>query len=196
MNINNSRNGGRCASGVAGILAIAMILTLIPSTGALADYLIIDGALGMRSIYVDGIELMSQQDVAQEAALFALAPEGWNLAALGGGLVAYGPPDWDGGLEWGLGCIPAESSSDWGYDLNGEAIQNGNCRSLVFHTDDTVSRMEHDICEPSPYGVISGLMSGIWSQCAVVDWGLFYLDYEDPTAVEAISWEQVKVLYR
>jgi len=80
-----------------------------------------------------------------------------------------------GGIEWGAVGIPAEYSEEWGYELNQEAEQNGNARGLIFHTDDTVSRLHHDVCEPSPFGVISGLMSGIWAQCAVPNWGAFYV---------------------
>lgn len=156
-------------------LTIALTLLLCAMT-ATADSIVIDGPLGLRSKHVNGIESMSQQGVALYAALLALSPDGWNLESFGGTLKEYLPPYWSGGIEWGVGDIPAEYSEDWGYELNEEAIQYGGYRGLIFHTDDTISRLSHDVCEPSPFGIISGLMSGAWSQCAVTDWGEFYVD--------------------
>jgi hypothetical protein len=145
------------------------------SSTAFADFIVIDSVLGIRSKEIPGIEAMSQADVAKEAAQLAFSEEGWNLENLGGGLQILGPPYWSGGIEWTVNNVPSENSNDWGYELNEEAEQHGGARALVFHTDDTISRMQHDICEPSPFGVISGTMAGAWSQCAVTNWGIFYV---------------------
>jgi len=174
------------------VLLLALVLVII-STAALAEFLVIDSVLGMRSKDIPGIGGMSQGDVAMEAALLALSVEGWDLAVYGAYLDDFGPPGWSGGIEWGVLGIPAAESDDWGYDVCEECA----VRNLMFHTDDTVYRMSHDICEPSPLGVISGFMSSPdWFHCGVVDWGVFYIDTDDPVATTSSSWGLVKALYR
>lgn len=167
----------------------------IPGT-AFGDYIVIDSVLGTQARFVTGIETMSQQEIAYQGVLLALSPEGWNLEAFGGIAVENGPPLWDGGVEWSLLNIPAEDSEDWGYELNQEAQEAGNVRHLMFHTDDTISRLSHDICEPSPFGVISGYMGGEYAQCGIANWGEFYVAEEDPVSRESTTWGHVKTRYR
>jgi len=62
-----------------------------------AAFLVIDGALGIQSREIPGIESMNQGDVAKEAALFALSSDGWNLEEYGGYLNEYGPSTGWGG---------------------------------------------------------------------------------------------------
>lgn len=178
-----------------GLFVAALLGIGIPGT-AFGDYLVIDSVLGIQAKFVSGIETMSQQEIAYQGVLLALSPEGWNLEVLGGIAVENGPPEWSGGVEWSLLNIPAEDSEDWGYDLNQEAIDAGNVRHLMFHTDDTISRFPHDICEPSPFGVISGYMGGENAQCGIANWGVFYVSEEDPVSGESTTWGQVKTRYR
>ena len=160
-------------------LLLSILAISINTSVASASELVISSlALGERTEDVPGIESMSQEDIARQAALLALAPEGWNLEARGGRLASYGPPDqpgWDGGVEWAAHEIPADSSSDFGYDLNAEAWQYGPVRSLVFHTDDTLTRPPHDIGEPRPFGVISGTMAALPPNARFQIGGVYYI---------------------
>jgi len=72
------------------VLLLALVLVII-STAALAEFLVIDSVLGMRSKDIPGIGGMSQGDVAMEAALLALSVEGWDLAVYGAYLDDFGP---------------------------------------------------------------------------------------------------------
>jgi len=180
---------------LADSVVIAGILSMCFIGVAYGEYLVIDGVLGERVKSVPGIENMSQQDVAYEGVLFALSPEGWDLESVGGVAGEYGPPAWQGGIEWSLSNVPAEHSSDWGYELNAEAQQHGNRRHLMFHTDDTVYRWNHDVCEPSPYGVISGFMDGVLAQCGMTSWGVFYVTDTVSASSGSATWGQIKALY-
>ena len=161
-----------------------------------AEYLVINSVLGERVVFVDGIESMSQQDVSYQAVLLALSDEGWGLAAIGGEEYLYGPPGWVGGIEWAVVHVPAEVSNHWGFSLNEDAVIHGNDRSIIFHTDDTVSRSTHDICEPSPYGIISGLTSGTMAQCGQTEWGVYYVVDNPPISSGSQKWGTVKATYR
>jgi serpin B len=47
---------------------------------------------------------------------------------------------------------------------------------MWFHTDTLAQRGGHEICEsPDNFGVISGGLGGFYSQCAVPEWGRFYV---------------------
>jgi hypothetical protein len=68
-----------------------------------------------------------------------------------------------------------------GYDLTTSALNNpgGGLRSLFFHTDETVTKANHNICEqPDNFGVISGVIreQNYSRTCVVTEWGRYYLD--------------------
>ena len=119
--------------------ALALLLLSCVAHQTDAAGILIDSVFGERSIYVPGIEIMSQSEVTRHAALWSLSPEGWDPLSVGGFLHRRGTPQWSGGVEWTVAGVPAEVSDGWGYELNGEAVTYGNGRELQFHTDDSVS---------------------------------------------------------
>ena len=162
------------------VASFAVVAGLLAETARSDQLLVIDSPfLGTASRVISCTE--DQHQLSLEAALLAMAPEGWNIGAICSGeasVLSYGPPDapgWSGGTEWTIKA-PAECSDQWGWELNAEALQFGPIRRLVFHTDDHVFRLQHDICEPRPFGSISGTMGGQWSQCAVADWGTYWTE--------------------
>ncbi|MCH2189292.1 MAG: hypothetical protein MK188_00005, partial [Gammaproteobacteria bacterium] len=115
-------------------------------------------------------EVDTQIKTAQKA--YRLAEVGWNLPITDN---SSAPPAWSGPFI--AFYVGASQSQSFGYDLNDQAQQYSNSRFLVFHTDDDTARGAHDICEsPGNYGVVSGVMSGVYVQCAVSDWGAFRLN--------------------
>lgn len=189
-----------CMTSRVSMWLVLVMVALLMSSGlvltAHAEFIVIDSVLGLRAKYVPGIETMSQGDVAREAALFAMEPNGWDLLSFGAYLEEYGPPGWIGGVEWSATGVPAEYSDLWGYALNQQAQNNGNRRHLMFHTDDTVYRGSHDVCEPSPFGIISGWMDGVLAQCGITEWGTYYVADNSPVSAELSEWSAVKALYR
>ncbi len=114
-----------------------------------------------------------QLEISRQAMLLALSSEGWGLENYGGVIRYNEPPSNLGHLYSIVELI--DVSEILGFELNAEAIQYGLSMSGVeFHTDELVGRLSHDFCESADnYGVISGIMGGIWQQCAVSDWGGF-----------------------
>ena len=165
------------------------------SSGVSADYVYIDSVLGYRAHYVDGLTAgSSQSDIAREAVRLAAAPEGWDLAAIGGEVIRFDGSGqhvytldpsgdlildhvdswtWSGGVHWALYTLPAEQTEHFGYALNAQAVTYGNTRDLQFHTDDVVSHGSHNIGEPSGFGTIAGTMSGVMEQLGQSNWGTF-----------------------
>ena len=167
----------------------ALASLLLADSAANADYIYIDSVLGYRSHFVDGLTAASSQsDVAREATRLALAPEGWDLASLGGWAIRF-----DGGGEhyynldstgslvfdhtdafiwtgtsWGLWGLPEAQSENLGYSASGTGY-----RHLVFHTDDVATHGAHNMGEPSGFGTIVGAKSGSWVQLGQQDWGTF-----------------------
>jgi len=122
-----------------------------------------------------------QLEISRQAALFALSPDGWNLVNMGvNSFLQYRePPLWTGHLYFVDVKVDladfSETRNLFGYDLTETQSQNGPGYSLIFHTDEWVSRLSHNIGEtPNNYGVISGGMEGdVWHQCPVPGWGRF-----------------------
>ena len=181
-----------------GLLVVGLWVGLGWSSAALGDYIYIDSVLGYRAHYVDGLTAASSQsDVAQEATRLALAPEGWDLWALGGyarradgtGTHDYsldptgalvqtysGPWVWNGGVSWTAWGVPASASEDFGYATPACAT----CpdlfapRHLIFHTDDVVTHGAHDWGEPSGFGTIVGSYADWdWDHLGQLNWGTF-----------------------
>ena len=123
---------------------------------------------------VDLPDPSDQVELSKQAAFLALSPDGWNLEQrYGGELMRFLKPNWTEDM-YGTGSIDPSASEVLGYELNPEAWQYGPYFGLAFHDDFWVARGGHDICESEDnFGVISGIMSGYWVQCAVPDWGEF-----------------------
>jgi len=166
------------------LLPILLLSFLIPSTSsAITLELTLESyspaTLPTISTIIDTPDINDQLEISKQGVLFALSPEGWNLQRFGGILSKSCPPlcsdtvFFVNKLTYVAGAIP-NIQDLLGYDLNEEAKQHSSIFGLRFHTDAWVERLSHDICEsPDNYGVISGCMSGIWSQCAVPNWGKF-----------------------
>jgi len=139
------------------------------------------------SAIIDLADMNDQLEVSRQAALFALSPGGWGWQdfGLGGWLQYREPPKWTGHNYFVdipfSGQAPPEVSSMFGYKFNQEALTYGPHYEMRFHTDEWCSRLYHDIGETlDNYGVISGCMGGIWSQCPVPNWGRFWVEEVQP----------------
>ena len=164
------------------ILVIAFLL--ISSTTAQAYQMTLTlesyfpATLSTVSKTIDVSDPNDQLEISRQAALFALSTEGWGLGNYGGWLQAS---DWSStGTGTGTGRLYSavdfiDVSDLLGFELNQEAIEYGLSQSgLSFHTDEWVSNKSHDLGESiDNYGVISGIMGGIWRQAPVPNWGEF-----------------------
>jgi hypothetical protein len=166
-------------------LFAAVVFILFSYSTAFGDWVQItleaiheDAALPTISTIVEVDDPSDQLDMSREAAEFAL--EGWNLQSYGGWLQYREPPSWVGHFYFvdipvsGLG---SPVSGLLGYELNVNALTYGRNFYLYFHTDETVGRLSHQVCEtPNNYGVISGGMGGYWAQCTIATWGTFTVE--------------------
>ena len=131
------------------------------------------------STIIDLADINDQLEISRQAALFALSSQGWNLTVYDGSLEYNGPPYWSGQIY--IAAVSAIGQDYnflktlFGYELNQEAWTYGPVFGLVFHTDELVERLAHNIGEPSGFGVITGTSGGIWAQCMVQNWGSFYI---------------------
>jgi hypothetical protein len=139
---------------------------------------------------IDIPDTTNQLEISIQAILFALEPDGWDLGSLGGYLNATRMlPKWSAHFAYLTVFDYGNVQGDlFGYDLNAQAMTYGPARDLIFHIDAWCERLSHDIGEsPDNFGVISGCMGGIWSQCAVQNWGSFYVqDFQpipEPTTI-------------
>ena len=122
--------------------------------------------------------ITDQLEISRQAALLALASDGWNWEGSGGSLGLRAPPDWTANLYW-INIPDSENvmTNNFGYALNDEALQFGPVREMNFHTDELSQRAPHDICETANnFGIITGAMGGGFSQCAVQNWGRFWIE--------------------
>ena len=166
------------------LLPIVLLSFLIPSTSfttmlelTIESYS--PGTLPTVSKFIDIPDVNDQLEISRQGVLFAISSEGWNLQCFGGTLSKSCPPLCSDTVFFVNNLTYVDEAITniqdlLGYDLNEEAREHGSIFGLRFHTDAWVERLSHDICEsPDNFGVISGCMSGIWSQCAVQDWGKF-----------------------
>jgi len=135
------------------------------------------------SAAIDIPDLSNQVELCRQACRLALSNSGWNLASYGGYEWSVSPPEWTG--EEYLLRIPGPSdavSGKLGYQLNDEALQYGPEYRLWFHTDQWTERLAHQTGETADnFGVISGVMGGVWNQCPVPNWGSFSVAPVPPT---------------
>jgi len=130
---------------------------------------------------IDIPDVNDQYEVSRQAALFALSPEGWNLQNIGLGgnfLYKFYPPACDQAIVE-IPCqvpVPQSIIDLFGYALNAEALTYGATYGLRFQTDAWCEHPPHEMCEfPDNFGVIGACMSGVYSQCANANWGVFYI---------------------
>jgi hypothetical protein len=174
-------------------ILLGLILSLCAYSTAFAEQVEITiesyppATLPAVSTIIDVPDPADQLEMSRQAALFALSSEGWNLESYGGWLQYREPPSWAGHFYFvdipvsGLG---SDVSEMLGYDLNADALTYGRNFYLYFHTDETVGRLSHEVCEtPDNYGVISGGMGGYWAQCTVPEWGVFTVEPVPPALV-------------
>ncbi len=119
---------------------------------------------------VDVADFDTQDKVATAARNLAI--EGWLPTTQAD---TFGTPDWSGAVHLLKGS--AVETEELGFALNSAAQSNGNRRYLVFHTDELSQRGSHQICESTDnFGVVSGVQDGSFLQCAITNWGRFYLE--------------------
>jgi hypothetical protein len=164
-------------------MGLSLIIILFSYSTAFAEWIGITlesydpATLPTVSTIIEVADPNDQLEISRQAVLFALRSEGWNLENLGFNLDSREPPEWSGHIYWAsadVGGLDSDISKLLGYDLNDEALTYGPTFFLWFHTDEWVARGSHDICESeNNYGVMSGGMGGVFTQCTVADWGRF-----------------------
>jgi hypothetical protein len=148
-----------------------------------ASILKIDSPLGVRFTNITKPELLSQEEIAHQALLFAISEEGWSINIDDGWIRKFQYYD---EIEWAV-TLPASESENFGFPANEDIPLWWNKRWLVFHTDDIIQfNLPYDIGEPSGFGTISGLRNvyknglRIFPECVNKYWGTFQIVPEPP----------------
>lgn len=95
---------------LTGLLAFSLFT--IGTRSAQCDVLRISSVLGVRELHVVNLLGSPQHEVAHQAVLFALSPDGWDLGSSGGYDHRRGAPDWAGGTEWAIAGVPNQISDE------------------------------------------------------------------------------------
>jgi hypothetical protein len=130
------------------------------------------------STEIDEAVIDDQLEISRLAAQLAFSSEGWGWGDYSGSLIILNqPPKWSAEIYVINIPDPDQTQSElFGYELNAEALAYGPSRQMWFHTDTLAQRSGHDNCESADnFGTISGGLGGFYAQCAVPEWGRFYI---------------------
>jgi hypothetical protein len=151
---------------MAMVLGVSISAHAVKMTLYLESYVF--DPLPVVSKIIDLNDPADQFEIAEQAGLLALSPEGWGFANFGSWLEPRQPPDWTGSFY--ILFAPYNEASPFGFDLD---VQ------FYFHTDEWASRQSHNICERiNNFGVISsswGLDNTSKHECNTPDWGKFWI---------------------
>jgi hypothetical protein len=154
------------------LLLMVVTLLLFPGKESVADYIVLSSILGTKaSATIPDLNSKTQLEISYLAAQFAMSDEGWGLQNRDGASLHLigSPASWENPIY--VIEVSMYDSDDYGFP---RPTCCGERRHLAFHIDAWSSRGSHDVCEsPNNFGVISGLVDGVYVICASPNWGTF-----------------------